>query len=376
MKQYRIAACLGAAMLASLPIAATAEEIIYSTNQPERHFDPSIVMKNFAERISQATGGEQTIAVNPGGVLASAAVALKSIGDGVVDAGNVIYPYTPALVPAIALLSELPGTIAQVSAAAVTETLLLDCPECRENMDANNVTILVNNTTEPFTFMCTKKPAANLADLNGRKVRGVGGLGRIVADLGATPVNIAFPEVYEALQRGQIDCTVFGAASLATLQIWDVADYVTTELALGTFHGYGVLVVNKDLWSGFSPERKRVWLDAASGVVADNARYGLKAANEALKTAVAEKGVKAAPASDDLKAAVTEAIANLTQTAVDSARERGVKDPDAIAAAYTRNVEKWTAIYNEIGDGEWSEAQWNEFRARLKSEIYDRISVE
>ena len=366
------------AAIASLaaPGLAAAGEIIYSTDQPERHFDPSITMKHFADSIAEATNGEQTISINPGGVLASPAVALKSIGDGAVDAGNVIFSYTPALVPAIALLTELPGTIPQVSAAAVTETLLLGCPECQENLDSNNVVALTENTTEPFTFMCAKRAAATLADLSGRKIRGVGGLGRIVAEIGGVPVNIPFPEVFEALQRGQIDCTVFGNASLATLQIWDVADFVTSELPLGTFNGYSLMVVNKQTWEGFTPEQKRIWLDNAAGVVADNARNGLKAAEDALATAVSEKGVEAVPASDDLKTAVNAAIEKLTDVAIASARERGVKDPEAIAAAYAENVEKWNAIYNEIGgDGDWNDDQWAQFRARLKSEIYDNVEI-
>lgn len=373
--------CLGIGFAAVLSIAAAGSaaggEIVYSTNQPERHFDPSIVMKNFTESVDAATNGDQKVMVNPGGVLASAAVALKSIGDGVVDAGNVIFSYTPAQVPAIALLSELPGKIPQVSAAAVTETLLLDCPECKSNMDDNGVVILTNDTTEPFTFMCAKEPVGTLADVKGKKIRSVGGLGRIVAEIGATPVNIAFPEVYEALQRGQIDCTVFGAASLATLQIWDVAKYVTTDLSLGTFNGYGVMVVNQSVWEDFTPEQKRIWLDNSAGIVADNARYGLAAAHDALAKSTSEKGVEAVPASADLKDAVDAAIGKITEVAVASAKERGVKDPDAITTAYFKNVEKWTAIFDEIGsDGDWTDEQWGQYRARLKTEIYDKVSVE
>ena len=310
-------------------------------------------------------------------MLASATTQFEAISKGIVDAGNVTYAYTPSLAPAVTLVADMPGTIQQVSAAAVTETLMLDCPQCKEELDALGVTFVANASTEPFSLICTKKDVASLADLKGAKVRATGALARLMAAVGATPVNITFAEIYEGFQRGQIDCTAIGAATLATLQLWDVADSVTVELPLGTVTHYGLLLVNSGVWNGLSAEDKRIMLDAAPGIVADNGYVTLKSSGEAMVTATTEKSMKAVEADPELQAAVKDALAKQADDAVASARDRGVKDPEAIVAAFTSNVDKWTQIYNEIGsDGNWNDDQWATFRARLKSEIYDNVSVQ
>lgn len=361
-------------ILAAGPLGA--EEVVYTNFVPSTHYDIAFVMQRFADRIAEATGGVQTVSLSGGGVLASAANTLEAIGTGVVDAGNVIYNYTPSLAPALTLVGDLPGTILQVSAAAVTETYLLDCPECQEEMERIGVQVLANTSTEPFSFVCANRPIRTVDDVRGAQVRATGGLARLMGELGATPVNITFAEIYEGLQRGQLDCTAVGAASLRGIQLWDVADSITTNLPLGTVHAYGLLTVNRDLWRSFTPEQRRIWLDNSAGILADGGQVTLQDSASALQVATSEHGVAAVEADAALQAAVQAALDNQTAAAIETARGRGVRDPEAIAAAYAENVAKWTAIYQEIGEGEWSEAQWAQFQQRLRTEIYDQVSAD
>jgi len=366
-----------ATCLALTAATASAGELVYSAFMPATHPDVAKVVGGFAAELAEHSGGAQTLSITAGGALASAASTLDAIVKGSIDAGAIVYNYSPALAPAVTLVGDMPGTIQQVSAAAATETLLLDCAECREEMKRVGFQVVMNHSTESFSLICHGREVARLDDFRGLKVRATGALARLVQSLGGTPVNITFAEVYEGLQRGQIDCTVSGVASLRGMQFWDVADTITTGLPLGTVHGYGLLTVNGDVWADLSAEDKRLWLDLAAEYLARGARQTLSDSHEALRIALSDKGMKEVAANPALRAALDAAFKAQVQAAMASAAERGVEDPQAIADAWFANVEKWSAIYEEIGgDGEWTDAQWAQYAARAKAEIYDKVPLD
>ncbi|WP_339948103.1 TRAP transporter substrate-binding protein DctP [uncultured Albimonas sp.] len=366
-----------AACLALTAAPALAGEVVYSSFLPSTHPDVEVVMGGFARDLSERSGGAQSISITAGGALASAASTLDAIVKGSVDAGGIVYNYSPSLAPAVALVGDMPGKIQQVAAAAAAETLLVDCAECREEMERVGFQVVLNQSTEPFSLICHGRSVASLDDFRGLKVRATGALARMVQNLGGTPVNITFAEVYEGLQRGQVDCTASGAASLRGMQFWDVTDTVTTDFPMGTVHGYGLLTINGELWADLSAEDKRLWLDLGAEYLARGARQTLSDSSEAMRIALADKGMEAVPADAELRAALDAAFSAQVQAAMASAAERGVKDPQAIADAWFANVEKWTAIYEEIGgDGEWTDAQWAEYAARAKAEIYDKVPLD
>ena len=50
-----------------------------------------------------------------------------------------------------------------------------------------------------------------------------------------------------------------------------------------------------------------------------------------------------------------------------------MKDPKPIVDMFTKNVEKWTAIVAEIGDGAWGPEQWDKYQAALQREVFDKV---
>jgi TRAP-type transport system periplasmic protein len=68
-----------------------------------------------------------------------------------------------------------------------------------------------------------KKPVRVLEDLAGLKLRvGTPILATMVKALGATPVNIAAPETYNALERGVVDGTIFPWESISSFNLAEV----------------------------------------------------------------------------------------------------------------------------------------------------------
>lgn len=353
---------------------ALAQELVYSSFLPPQHPDNTTVVPAYSERIIEGTEGRQSLRVHAGGVLASPGVVLEAIGDGVVDSGLVFYAYTPALAPTITLIGDLPGIIPQVSAAAGTETMLLNCPECLQEMEDLGVVILSNNASDSYDLYCASAKISTPEDARGLKVRASGGFAQLVAGMGMTPVNIAITEMYEAMQRGQVDCAVAAVSGGTDVQLWDVVKFVTGDLILGSPLGYSAMVVNRDLWDSFSEEDRAVWIRNAARMIADHERGLLSYAASASPE---ERGLEVVHASQELQDLLVASREQLISNVVAAATNRGVADPQRVADAFFASYDKWTAIYEEIGaEGNWSDAQWDAYAGRLQSEIYDKVSLD
>ncbi|SFC29784.1 C4-dicarboxylate TRAP transporter substrate-binding protein [Tropicimonas isoalkanivorans] len=353
---------------------ASAAELIYGSHTQDTHSDNSYVAKRFFDRITEATDGEQTFKIMGGGVLAAGDKELGAVSSGAIDATILIYSYTPSEVPALSLLGDLYGSDARVSAAATSEVLLLNCPECKKEQDEHNVVIFQNTSTANYTFLCADQKITNPDDLKGLRIRGTGVMSRTVASLGATPVNATYGEIYEGLQRGSLDCTLLDAGNLEAGQFWDVAKEITMA-PLGTFASIGFVAINKDVWEGFTPEQQNAWWDSAAESIRDYEWNAIDRQRRALKISSEEKGATISEAGLELVQAIQDFRAAEIPDLVATAQDRGVEDPQAIVDAYLAARDKWQGIVSEIGEGDWSEAQWDEYTARLKTEIYDNLKT-
>ena len=375
MKNFATAVCLTSLISASAILSAQAEEYLFTSIMGPTFPDITVTAPNFSKRISEGTNGRHSLSIHPSGVLAGASVTMTAIADGVADVGTVTYPYYPTLLPSVTLIGDLPGFIPQVSAAATTETILLGCPSCEEEMKEVGVVILTNQSSEPVSLLC-REPISSLADAKGVKVRVSGPPARTVAELGMTPVNISFSETYDALTRGETSCTILGAAAMASAQFFDVAKYLSSGLDIGTYAAYSTFTINRDLWESFATEEKNGWYAASVYGIVDQVREAIKANDAAISPAKDKLGVTIVPAQEDLRQSLKTATDGLASSAIEITTGRGVEDAEAIARKYAENVEKWTSIYNEIGsNGAWSEAQWEDYASRLRSEIYDKLTA-
>jgi TRAP-type C4-dicarboxylate transport system substrate-binding protein len=79
--------------------------------------------------------------------------------------------------------------------------------------------------------LACSEPVTSLADLKGKMIR-TGPLVQVgqVEALGATSVNLPFTELYEALQRGIVDCIIYGVPGLSQGDLLTVAPYVITPV--------------------------------------------------------------------------------------------------------------------------------------------------
>ena len=156
----------GMALLsAGLVVASTAHarQLAYASYLPPAHPTSEDGIQKFIDIVENKTDGEVTFAFYPSEAAASAKTMLSAISDQLIDAGFIVSVYFPTSLPVNTTLSDLSffNDSNAVTAAAVTDTILNDCPQCMEEYKKYNVHFLATYSTPPYQAMC-KQPMNNM----------------------------------------------------------------------------------------------------------------------------------------------------------------------------------------------------------------------
>lgn len=369
MSRTAIAAIVAAALVASVP--AIAKTYKASTSVPATHDTVTEGFDVFSRNIEKSTNGDIQVKLFAGGVLLGPKAVLDGLNDGIVQFAYVITGYFPSQLPYTGgMLKEMSviGTNVAIVSAATSELVMLNCQACLdENLKHGNV-VTGMNAYPPMVIM-SKTPITSLDDLRNKKIRSGGGLwDRYLEQVGATPVNIPSTDQYEALDRNVLDATMHLAPSLKNDSLWDMVTDVTM-LRLGVWRAVNGVSVNTKTWAAFSPDERRKILVAANEARINEAftylRQGVDVVEEAKK-----RGVKFHEPEGELKANLEAFV--ITETSGAAARSRdqhGVPNADELFAKMQALVDKYQAIYDEVGGDQ------AKFTQRAREEVVDRIDT-
>ncbi len=163
---------------------------------------------------------------------------------------------------------------------------------------------------QPAVYIITKKPIKSIADFQGLKIRAPGAYGKFLRNLGASPVSLAWSEIYTSLATGVID------GSIGSNMI-DHRDGNHVEVAKYMYKlplaGAQVLpiVVNRSAWKKLSPELKKSVYKATVAHAKSQLENSKKWEKEAVEQMIS-KGLKWSPTPSEAdKAAWAKAGAGL-----------------------------------------------------------------
>ncbi|MCA8927337.1 MAG: C4-dicarboxylate TRAP transporter substrate-binding protein [Alphaproteobacteria bacterium] len=354
--------------------AGQARELVYASSVPAKHPVHTHGVEPFGERLSKATDGKLTIKLFAGGSLASGKTTLNAIRNGTADMGLLADVYTPNELPTSALISDLAvlGRDARVMTGAVNQMLQLDCPACKKDYTEDKVLPFASYSLTPYHLMCVSGSIVTADDWKGKKVRGTGAMGVLAANMGATPVNVTSAEIYEALQRGQVDCAMGPLPWLKTMALWDMVTTVS-DSGLGTYHGTNFINLRTNTWQKLSKKEKQAFVDNLVQAVVGIAR-AYEDDDASIRKEAEAKGIKWLTVDKSFEDAVEHMRQNDTARVIELAKSRGVKDPEPIVAKFKENIAKWTKIVNDINPGFWGDAEWAKYAEALNTEIYSKVS--
>ncbi len=100
-------------------------------------------------------------------------------------------------------------------------------------------------------------------DLSGLKMRAVPAYRAGFANLGATPVNMPFNELYTALERKVIDG--YGI-TLSNIVTWGWSKFTKYRVDPGFYEVWSTFIINKDTWDGLEQAHKDLLMDVSNQV--------------------------------------------------------------------------------------------------------------
>jgi TRAP-type C4-dicarboxylate transport system substrate-binding protein len=133
------------------------------------------------------------------------------------------------------------------------------------------------------------KAPEKLADLDGLRLRALGGAGKALAKLGAVPSNMPASEVYVAMDRGLISAVAFPYYADVSYKTYELGKWLTTNLALGTT-AFPV-VVGLKAWNDLPPQYRDLLIKAKEVAYEAQKKAMVDDEAKALKT-IKDAGVK------------------------------------------------------------------------------------
>jgi len=368
MLKKKLHACVAAAALA-LGVATSAQaetKLTYGSWLPPSHVVVEKGLTPFFERVAKDSNGQMTWELFSGGAMGGPKEALQIVRDGMVDSSLVVDVYFKSEIPVAVTMSDLFMLVDDQIAwgAALVETQLLDCPQCTEEFKQMGIKPLAFYSGGDYHLMCTDE-IHTLDQVKNKKIRASTRNGALSEHWGAVPVSVTVAEMYEAMQRGQADCTIGAYAFLTSYGLKDLVKSIV-ETPIGGVFSALVMQMTEDRWADLTDEEKQILLKNMPKLVADiNFSYyeeGQVAAEEA-KAA----GIKFYPMGDDMKASFDEFLSGEVDYTIAKATEAGVEKPREVVDALMENVEKWRGIMAEIGmDREaYAEKLWEEIYSKL-----------
>ena len=195
-----------AVVCAALAAPAAAQTVIkaHSFSSPQAP-DQALHLFPWAEKVNKASGGKLKVEVYTSMQLGGKPADLpQQLEDGVVDAIFHLPGFSPGRFPAMEG-TELPFTNVGVSAGQ-SPAIYEWANRWLKDSEFKGIRILSIHATDPSILHTRERAIRTLEDFKGMKLRVPGRfVGEAAKALGATPVGIPLPGVYEALARGQVD---------------------------------------------------------------------------------------------------------------------------------------------------------------------------
>ena len=175
-------------------------------------------------KIKEYTNGHVTVTMAYANSITSITESYLGLQDGRLDWSNVDTFLIPAEFPLTATLGHEmvvlrgPSPVADTlsSYGALIQTAW-ETEEFSEEFAAQELRLLQPIDPNAQNILACQEPATTLAELAGKQIR-VGSLIQAaqVEALGGVPVTVAFPDLFESLQRGIVDCLIIGGGSLVS----------------------------------------------------------------------------------------------------------------------------------------------------------------
>lgn len=242
------------------PTLGIAETLKLAHFVPPAHVITPSIIEPLLNSVNEATDGSLEIEVYPGGKLGRGPVEqyVRAV-NGVADITFGLSGYTSSQFPQ-SMIIELPGVVEKAGSGYKALWRVYDDYLKKEFPGTKPLALWVS---EPVVLIMSEKEIRTPDDLAGLKIRVSGAVpGKVIEALGATPVQMPAPQMYNALQTGLIDGIMTGASAIRDFRLSEVSNIYIEGPTLGHILFY--LVMNQAKYDSLTAAEQKA-IDAIAG---------------------------------------------------------------------------------------------------------------
>ncbi|WP_077213094.1 TRAP transporter substrate-binding protein DctP [Bacillus dakarensis] len=225
------------------------------------------VTEPFMKRVTELTDGKVEFEYYPSEQLGKAGDLLQLTSDGVADLAIFPTNYTPDLMPITNMLSGLPGlsTNADQGTKAYNQLIKQNTQIIELEYKKNGIKPLLMHVSPNYEIWTKDLELRVPADLEGKKIRTPGGVANELYEyMGAIPVAIPFPEIYEGLDKGVIEAIALYGLGLKNGGIDEITNYVVMPHIATAIQG---IMINQKVWDGLPEDVQKAMIQASDEII-------------------------------------------------------------------------------------------------------------
>lgn len=366
------AAAAAITLIASQATTAAADTVEFNASNwlPESH---PLAFHSYTEwlpRLEAASNGTLKPTQYSGPVLLAPDATLSGLRDGIAQVAFHAGTYTPSDLPEDNVLAQLAFNYSDILLAAIAITEAnMTIPALQEQWKRNGVVFLGGYSTLPYNLVCST-PVNTPEDLEGLRIRVPGAAHSDWAEhVGAVTVNVPSSEMYDGLDKGQLDCAAVPANDIKSRSLWEVAKHVNM-LDLGVYWAGFMQAANRDFWQGLTDDQRQAFFDTIPKAMVDQAQHYTDSLAVALEES-AEHDVVVTEPSEALLASVTDFGPTVVENAIRLANEDlNVAEPEALIAEMEKIIAKWDDLLKTV-----DRSDADAVAALVTKELYSKIDA-
>ena len=239
-------------------VSAETLKLKFAGYHPPVHMVSTLIAR-FCEEVNKKSGGKVELTAYAGGTLLSPTKMAAGVSSDIADIGFSHCSYSRGRFPVMEIM-ELPLGLPSSWIATHVANDFYDKFKPKE-WDTYHVLFF---TTSPVNVIQTvKKPVKTLEDMKGMKIRGTGRSGDIVKALGAVPMPIETPDLYEAIRRGVVDGAYLTMETYKGFKTGELFKYNTESWKVGSVYAF-YAIMNKQKWNKLSPDIQKLLTEVSN----------------------------------------------------------------------------------------------------------------
>jgi TRAP-type transport system periplasmic protein len=293
MKIVTLAFVLTAAMLATstgpVPEAQTAKYKIRFGNSQGAGETTADTMSEFKKEVEAKSGGQIQVELYPSGQLGKIEEVMEMLRSGAVQMHVNSPQYLAKWYPEIQVTS-LPYLFGSPEAADKTLDGPFGVDLKAKIQEKTDFVIMAYEEYGLKHVFNRKRPVKTMDDLRGLKLRVIASpvTLKTFQSLGASPIGMAFSEIYSAMQTGVIDGGELPFTSILGAKLFEVTRYISTT---GHFFELALVVGSKSWLNSLPPDMRKIVMDAAENMAA-GARRTSRNSQASARAFMMSKGVE------------------------------------------------------------------------------------